>query len=71
MVRLLSSREIIAVLNKNDFVFKSQKGSHTKYVKGALTVIVPHPKKEIPYGTFLSIVRQSGMSKEEFFRSDK
>jgi len=29
-------------------------------------VIVPHPKKEIPLGTFRSIVKQSGLSKEDF-----
>jgi len=66
MAKLLSSREIITVLEKQGFIFKSQKGSHTKYIKGTNTVIVPHPKKEIPYGTFLSIVRQSGLHKEDF-----
>lgn len=54
------------VLEKHGFTFKSQKGSHAKYVKGAATVIVPHPRKEIPYGTFLSIVRQSGLAKDDF-----
>ena len=33
---------------KNGFVKKSQKGSHVKFIKGDLTVIIPHPKKEIP-----------------------
>jgi len=66
MAKSISSKDIIAVLEKHGFVLKSQKGSHTKYVKGDYTVIVPHPKKEIPYGTFASIVRQSGLSKEDF-----
>lgn len=66
MPKLLSSHKIIKVLEKNGFTFVSQKGSHQKYRKGKFTVIVPHPKKEIPMGTFRSIVRQSGLSLDEF-----
>ncbi len=66
MSRMYSSHKIIKVLLKNGFVFISQKGSHQKYKFGNKTVIVPHPKKEIPVGTFNSIVRQSGLSKEDF-----
>ena len=66
MSKLLSSREIISILEKNGFVFKSQKGSHNKYIKDANVVIIPHPKKEIPTGTFQSILRQSGLKREDF-----
>lgn len=69
MPKLLSSKEIVAVLLKNGFMFISQKGSHAKYrlVKGTTyTVIVPMAKKQIPLGTFRSIVRQSGLNKEDF-----
>ncbi len=66
MSKLLSSREIISILEKNGFVFKSQKGSHNKYIKDAFVVIIPHPKKEIPAGTFQSILRQSGLKREDF-----
>lgn len=66
MSKLYSSKEIIAVLEKNGFTYKSQKGSHVKYIKNEAIVIVPHPKKEIPMGTFLSILRQSGLKKEDF-----
>ena len=51
------------------FVFVSQKGSHAKYRKAgnpALTVIVPAGRKEMPQGTFNSIVKQSGLSKPDF-----
>ena len=44
----------------------SQKGSHQKYRKADKTVIVPAPRKEIPIGTFRSIVRQSGLNQKEF-----
>lgn len=66
MSRLLSSKEIIYILEKNGFIFISQKGSHCKYIKNGYVVIIPHPKKEIPAGTFMSILRQSGLKKEDF-----
>jgi predicted RNA binding protein YcfA (HicA-like mRNA interferase family) len=66
MSKLLSSGQIIKTLMKFGFVFVSQRGSHQKYQKESLTVIVPAPRKEIPVGTFRSIVRQSGLSLNDF-----
>ena len=69
MPKLYSSKEIISVLLKQGFYFVSQKGSHVKYRKNGnpvLTVIVPAAKKEIPYGTFKSILKQSGLNEEYF-----
>ena len=63
---MIASREVIRILERNGFVLKSQKGSHCKYVKENRTVIVPHPKPQLPLGTFLSIVRQSGLDKKDF-----
>lgn len=64
-----SSREIIRVLQQKGFVFVSQKGSHVKLEKASLglnrIVIVPHPKKDIPLGTFKSICRQAGIPEKE------
>lgn len=60
---------MIKVLEKNGFVFISQKGSHAKYRKTGqpiLTAIVPAAKKEIPEGTFRSILRQSKLDKRDF-----
>ena len=68
MSKLYSSEYIISILVKNGFIFKSSKGSHYKYFKDSRVVIIPHPKKEIPMGTFLSIVRQSGLKKEDFIK---
>ena len=66
MAELYSSKAIVNVLLRHGFIFISQKGSHKKFRKGERTVIVPDPKKEIPLGTFASILRQSGLSKEAF-----
>ncbi len=65
-----SFREIVSVLLRAGFELVSQKGSHGKfkYEKSSAMriVIVPLAKREIPYGTFRSIVRQSGLSEDEF-----
>ena len=66
MSKLPSSKLIINTLLKNGFRFISQRGSHYKYRKDDKTVIVPSPRKEIPIGTFRSIVRQSGLSVDDF-----
>jgi predicted RNA binding protein YcfA (HicA-like mRNA interferase family) len=66
MTKLPSSQKIINALIKNGFIFVSQRGSHQKYKKGAKTVIVPSPRKEIPIGTFRSIIRQSGLDQNDF-----
>ena len=61
MPKLLSSKEIVTVLERNGFVFVSQRGSHTKYRNIPYTFIVPAAKKEIPSGTLKSIARQAGL----------
>lgn len=66
MSRLFSSDQIIKTLLKQGFQLISQRGSHQKYQKEGFTVIVPAPRKEVPIGTFRSIVRQSGLSIDDF-----
>lgn len=53
-------KEVIALLKQNGFILKSQKGSHLKFVKGSVTVIVPdHGTKGVEKGTFYNILRQA------------
>ena len=67
MPRRLGSAEIIRVLENHGFHFISQRGSHVKMRNAAgRTVIVPHPKREIPIGTTRSIIRQSGLTPVDF-----
>ena len=66
MTKLPSSQKIINTLLKNGFIFISQRGSHQKYRKDDKTVIVPAPRKEIPIGTLRSIIRQSGLTPNDF-----
>jgi predicted RNA binding protein YcfA (HicA-like mRNA interferase family) len=69
MSKLYSSSEIIKVLQKKGFVCVSQKGSHAKFRKTGspvLTAIVPAGRKEIPFGTFKSILRQANVNEDDF-----
>ena len=54
------SKKIIKRLLAEGFTLVSIKGSHHKFAQGALTVIVPHPKKDLPTGTARAIARQAG-----------
>lgn len=70
MPKLYSSQYIQKILEREGFVFVSQKGSHAKFRKvkngTALTVILPMAKKEIPLGTFRSILKQSYLQETHF-----
>jgi len=71
--RLYSSQEVVRTLEREGFVFISQRGSHVKYRKTdsnvIFTVIVPAGRKEVPRGTFRSILRQSGLDERAFKHS--
>ncbi len=65
---------VVRVLQEKGFFFVSQKGSHAKFRKEGrqtLTVIVKMSKKEIPYGTFRSILLQSQLKEEDFQEKKK
>lgn len=54
------SRKLLKLLEKDGFAQVSVRGFHTKMRKGAVTVIVPHPKKDLPLGTARAIYKQAG-----------
>jgi len=67
---VLKDSEIVKNLKKLGFVFKSQNGSHAKYVKvlngiQKRTAIVPM-NGDVPRGTLQSILEQADLSLEEF-----
>ena len=55
-----NSREIVKRLEAEGFELVSVKGSHHKFRKGEITVVVPHPKRDLPLGTARSIARRVG-----------
>lgn len=67
MPKLYSSSEIESVLKKLGFLFITQKGSHAKFKhKDGRIVILPMTKKEIPFGTFRSILKQANITQQKF-----
>ncbi len=55
-----NSRDIVTRLKAEGFELVSVKGSHHKFGKGTTTVVVPHSKKDLPFGTARSIARRVG-----------
>ena len=62
----LSGREVIKILSKQGFETVRQRGSHVfiRHSDGRTTVIPNH--KEIDKGTLLEIIRQAGLTRNEF-----
>jgi len=70
MPKRLSSVQVARVLNQSGFALVAQKGSHQKFRNGlGRSVTVPAGRREIPIGTLLSIIRQSGLPRELFFNA--
>jgi predicted RNA binding protein YcfA (HicA-like mRNA interferase family) len=54
------SRRIIKRLRTDGFELVSVRGSHHKFRKGAIVLVVPHPEKDLPVGTARAIAKQAG-----------
>lgn len=65
---ILTPKEIIRTLEKFNFYFVSQKGSHMKYSDGFHIVIIPN-HSEIAKGTLKSILNQSGINLDDFLQA--
>lgn len=56
-----NSGKLLKVLKSAGFEEISKKGSHLKLRKGERTVILPHPKKDLPLGTVRNIYKAAGL----------
>jgi len=67
---IVSGSQIIKLLEKEGFTITRQKGSHISLHKktetGKIILVVVPKHKEIKKGTLLSIIKQSGMARDEF-----
>jgi predicted RNA binding protein YcfA (HicA-like mRNA interferase family) len=66
----ISGRECVKALEKAGFHFERQKGSHISLIRQepfALVVVPDH--KELDRGTLRAIIRQAGLSVEDFIES--
>ena len=74
MSRPIPLKRVLKVLRKEGFFFVKQKGSHAKYRKigrPMRSVTIKTTKKEIPHGTFQSILLQSGLKESDFQKEKK
>lgn len=55
-----NSTKLMKLLVKDGFVLVGVKGSHHKFRKDAITLILPHPKKDLAPGTVRAIYKQAG-----------
>ena len=64
----LKPKEVIKVLERAGFSFIRQKGSHRMYVKKNVGVIIPFHKNDLKKGTLRHIIKQAGLTVEEFLK---
>ena len=64
----LTPRDVIQILEKNGFVLDHSSGSHHVFYnnESKKRVIVPFHRKDLPKGTLVTILKQAGISKDEF-----
>ncbi|MES2677700.1 MAG: type II toxin-antitoxin system HicA family toxin [Pseudomonadota bacterium] len=64
----MNSKEIIKILKEDGWQLVATKGSHQQYKhplkKGRVTV--PHPSRDFPKGTLLSIFKQADIDKKKY-----
>ncbi len=65
---VVSGKEVIKALNKADYIFDHQKGSHIilRLSKEPYRRIIIPNHKEISKGTLRSIIRECGLTIDEF-----
>ena len=71
---LVSGNEVIKLLQKEGFAAVRQRGSHVslhKKIDDKTVLVVVPLKDEIKKGTLLSIIKQAGMTREEFISKIK
>lgn len=66
----LKPREVIKKFQKFGYVIDRQRGSHVILYHPTLRkrLTIPLHVKDLPKGTLLAIIKQAGLSKEEFIK---
>lgn len=66
----LSGAEVVRILERLGFVVARQRGSHIMLRRGAAGCVVPnHP--EVKLGTLAGLLKQAGVSPEEFVNASR
>jgi len=72
-IRPLPPQKLIKILEKTGFKIIRQKGSHVIMIndKGTRIVIPVHPGKDVKPGLIRAIIKEAGLSREEFLKNLK
>jgi predicted RNA binding protein YcfA (HicA-like mRNA interferase family) len=68
---VISGRKVIKALTKAGFTVERRKGSHVKLKKkeaGKVLIVIVPDHSEVARGTLKSILRQAGITREEFLK---
>ena len=66
---VLKPRQLLSIVQKVGWEVVRQKGSHIQlkhFNKPHYLVTIPHHNKDLARGTLLSIIKQLGMTKDDF-----
>ena len=66
---ILKPKHIISALQRADFVIHHQTGSHVRLIHNTMprrSVTIAIHGKDMPKGTLANVIRQSGLTAEEF-----
>ena len=66
---VLKPRQLLSRLQKAGWIIIRQKGSHIQLKHNAKShqlVTIPYHNKDLAKGTLMSIIKQTGMTKEDF-----
>ena len=63
----VAAGDVERALQRAGFQFSHARGSHRSYIKEGRRVIIPfHGHRTVPPGTLKNILRQAGLSQEDF-----
>lgn len=65
---VLSGRDVVAALERLGFVQMRQRGSHLILQRDGVGVVVPL-HRELKAGTLAGVIRQAGLSQDEFLKA--
>ncbi len=67
---VLSGRDVVAALERLGFIQMRQRGSHVILQRDGVGVVVPF-HRELKTGTLAGIIRQAGLSQDDFLAAIK
>jgi predicted RNA binding protein YcfA (HicA-like mRNA interferase family) len=67
---VLSGRDVVSALERLGFVQMRQRGSHVILQRDGVGVVVPL-HRELKTGTLAGVIRQAGLSQDEFLGAAK